>query len=184
MPNRPVIRPATAEDADACAAVYAPYVRDTAISFEAEPPGPVEMAERIAAARERHAWLVAVGPGGEVLGYAYGGPWKSREAYAWTCEVSVYLAASARGRGLGRALYEALFAELVARGMVVAVAGMTVPNEASAALHRALGFGEVGTFRGVGWKHGAWRDVTWFRRALVEAPADGPGGPTPPVTPS
>ncbi|WP_405416423.1 GNAT family N-acetyltransferase [Pseudonocardia alni] len=78
------------------------------------------------------------------------------------------------GAGLGRALYEALFAELVARGMVVAVAGMTVPNEASAALHRALGFGEVGTFRGVGWKHGAWRDVTWFRRALVDAPPDGP----------
>ncbi|WP_226352387.1 MULTISPECIES: GNAT family N-acetyltransferase [unclassified Pseudonocardia] len=174
MPTPPLVRAATAEDADACAAVYAPYVRDTAISFEIEPPGPVEMAERIAAAQERHAWLVAVGPGGAVLGYAYGGPWKSRAAYGRTCEVSVYLAPEARGRGVGRALYEALFTELVARGMVVAVAGMTEPNQASAALHRALGFTEVGTFRGVGWKLGAWRDVTWFRRALVEAPPDGP----------
>lgn len=76
---------------------------------------------------------------------------------------------------MGRALYEALFTELAARGMVVAVAGMTEPNEASAALHRALGFTEVGTFRGVGWKLGAWRDVTWFRRALAEARRTAPG---------
>ncbi|WP_224390716.1 GNAT family N-acetyltransferase [Pseudonocardia sp. ICBG1293] len=174
MTDRPVIRPATAEDADACAAVYAPYVRDTAITFETEPPGPVEMAERIAAARERHTWLVAVDPGDQVLGYAYGSTWKSRPAYARTCEVSIYLADAARGRGVGRALYEALFTELAARGMVVAVAGMAEPNEASSALHRATGFTEVGTFRGVGWKHGAWRDVTWFRRALVAVPPDGP----------
>ncbi|MEJ8282063.1 GNAT family N-acetyltransferase [Pseudonocardia spirodelae] len=174
MTDRAVIRPATAEDADACARIYAPWVRDTAVTFEAEPPGPVEMAERIAAAQQRHAWLVATAPDGEVLGYAYGGPWKSRAAYAWTCEVSVYLDGAAHGRGLGRALYDALFAELAARGMVVAVAGATEPNPASAALHRAAGFTEVGTFRGVGWKHGAWRDVTWYRRALADAAPDGP----------
>jgi len=160
------IRDATAADADSCAAVYAPYVRDTAISFETEPPGPVEMAERIAEAQQRHAWLVVTDDDGRVAGYAYGAPFRGRAAYRWTCEVSVYLAPDARGRGTGRALYEALLARLAERGLAVAVAVMTLPNEASEALHRRLGFCEVGVFRGVGWKHGAWRDVVWYRRSL------------------
>lgn len=170
------IRDATDTDADACAAIYAPYVRDTAVSFESEPPGPVEMAERIAHARERHAWLVAVTDDGTVLGYAYGAPFKPREAYRWTCEVSVYLHPDARGRGTGRALYAALLQRLAERGMVVAVAVLTVPNEASVALHRALGFTEVGVFRGVGWKLGAWRDVAWYRRRLADPPPEVPAG--------
>ncbi|MEV1292532.1 N-acetyltransferase family protein [Pseudonocardia sp. NPDC049635] len=110
------IRDATAADADSCAAVYAPYVRDTAISFETEPPGPVEMAERIAEAQQRHAWLVVTGDDCRVAGYAYGAPFRGRAAYRWTCEVSVYLAPDARGRGTGRALYEALLARLAERG--------------------------------------------------------------------
>ncbi|OLM17692.1 MULTISPECIES: GNAT family N-acetyltransferase [unclassified Pseudonocardia] len=170
------IRDATAEDADACAVIYAPYVRDTAVSFESEPPGPVEMAGRIAAAQERYVWLVAVTDDGDVLGYAYGAPFKPREAYRWTCEVSVYLHPEARGRGTGRALYEALLARLTACGLVVAVAVLTLPNEASVALHRALGFTEVGVFRGVGWKLGAWRDVVWYRRDLADPSPQGPAG--------
>ncbi|MFC4457813.1 GNAT family N-acetyltransferase [Pseudonocardia nematodicida] len=167
------IRDATATDADACARIYAPYVDDTAISFEVEAPGPVEMAERIADAQRRHAWLVAEEEGA-VLGYAYGGTWKARPAYRWTCEVSVYLHPDARGRGLGRALYDELFDRLVERGMLVAVAGITLPNDPSIALHGALGFTEVGVFSGVGYKHGAWRDVGWYRRTLAEPPATGP----------
>ena len=135
------------------------------------------MAGRISAAQERHAWLVAVTGDGEVLGYAYGAPFKQREAYRWTCEVSVYLRPGVRGRGTGRALYEALLTRLAERGMVVAVAVTTLPNDAGAALHRALGFTEVGVFRGVGWKHGAWRDVVWYQRALADPPPDGPAVP-------
>lgn len=157
------IREATSADAAGCAAVYRPYVTDTAVSFELEPPSPAEMAARIAAA---YAWLVAE-QHGEVVGYAYGGPFRSRPAYRWTCEVSVYLAGPACGHGLGRALYTALFPRLAARGLRTATAATTLPNDASVALHRKLGFETVGTFRRVGWKLGAWHDVLWLQRALV-----------------
>jgi L-amino acid N-acyltransferase YncA len=162
------IRDATVADAEPCAAIYAPYVRDTAISFELEPPSTTEMADRIAAALATHAWLVLDAPGVEVrvVGYAYGGPFKAREAYRWSCEVSVYLEPGRHGRGGGRALYEALFARLAGRGLQTAVAGMTLPNDPSVALHRALGFEPVGTYRRIGYKLGRWRDVTWMQRTI------------------
>ena len=162
------IRAATTKDAAACAAIYAPYVTDTTISFETEPPTQAEMAERIAAAERTHAWLVLedLEDGGRVVGYAYAGPWRSRAAYRWTCETSIYLEIGRRRTGSGRALYEALLARLAERGYRTAVAGMTLPNEASVALHRAMGFEPVGTFRQVGRKHGQWHDVAWTQRAL------------------
>jgi L-amino acid N-acyltransferase YncA len=161
----PIIRAATDDDAKACAAIYAPYVLDTAISFETEPPAPAEMARRIAAATSTHAWIV-LEDGGRIIGYAYGGPFKSRAAYRWSCEVSVYVDRSRHRTGSGRALYDALFERLTARGFRTAVAGMTLPNEASVGLHRAMGFEPVGTYRRVGWKHGAWHDVAWVQRTL------------------
>jgi phosphinothricin acetyltransferase len=161
------VRDATAADADACAAVYAPYVRDTAITFELDPPSAAEMGHRIAAAQERHAWVV-LEDAGRVAGYAYGGPYKERPAYRWSCEVSVYLEQGRRRGGAGRALYEALFERLVARGYRTAVAGMTLPNPASEGLHRALGFQPVGVWRRIGWKHGAWHDVAWTQKTLAE----------------
>ncbi len=159
-----MIRDATPDDAAACAAVYAPYVADTAITFETEAPGPAGMRDRIAAA---HVWLVAE-HAGRVVGYAYGGEHKSRAAYRWSCEVSVYLETGLRRSGTGRALYEALFERLVALGLRMAVAGITLPNDASEGLHRSLGFEPVGVFRRIGWKHGAWHDVAWTQRALVD----------------
>lgn len=169
------IRDATADDAAACAAIYAPYVADTAITFETEAPDTVEMARRIAACAERHAWLV-LEDDGRVVGYAYGGPHKERAAYRWSCEVSVYLQQGLRRTGAGRALYDALLARLTERGYRVAIAGMTLPNEASAGLHEALGFQPAGTYRKVGWKHGAWHDVAWVQRPLVEG-GDPPAEP-------
>ena len=121
------VRPATAADAAACAAIYAPYVAETAISFEAEPPTVEEMAHRIAAALEHHDWLV-LEDGGQVVGYAYGGPYKEREAYRWACEVSVYVERGRHRTGAGRELYEALLERLAARGFTTAVAGMTLPK--------------------------------------------------------
>jgi phosphinothricin acetyltransferase len=160
-----LVRDATEDDAGACAAIYAPYVTDTAVTFEYEAPPPAEMARRIAAARRTHAWLV-LEEEGRVVGYAYAGPFKARAAYRWSCEVSVYLEAGRRRSGSGRLLYEALFARLAERGFRTLVAVMTLPNDASEGLHRAMGFEPVGTFRRVGWKHGQWRDVAYAQRSI------------------
>jgi L-amino acid N-acyltransferase YncA len=162
-----VIRDAVAADAESCAAIYAPYVRETAISFESEPPTAEEMARRIAEAQRAHAWLV-LEDDGDVVGYAYGGAFMSRAAYQWATAVSVYLATGRRRTGGGRALYEALFDRLAARGHRTALAGIALPNEASTGLHRALGFEPAGLYRRVGWKHGRWHDVAWYQRALVD----------------
>jgi L-amino acid N-acyltransferase YncA len=153
-------------------------VRDTAISFETESPSPDEMAARIEDASRRHAWLVLEDAEG-VTGYAYGAEFRSRAAYSRTCEVSVYMDTGRRGAGGGRALYTALLARLADRGFHLAVAGMTLPNDASVALHRALGFEPVGVYRQVGFKHGRWHDVAWMERLLepaTERPPDAPGG--------
>jgi L-amino acid N-acyltransferase YncA len=170
------IRDATADDAPACAAIYARYVEDTWISFEAEPPSVAEMARRIASYGASHAWLVAVDDGGpgattnRILGYAYGAPYADRAAYRWSVETSVYLGPDAPVRGgVGRRLYEALLSRLADRGFRRAIAGVALPNDASVALHRALGFEEVGTFRGIGWKLGGWRDVLRLQRELGDA---------------
>lgn len=165
------IREATEDDAAACAAIYAPYVTGTAITFEYEPPAPREMAARIGAAQRRHAWLV-LEDDGRVVGYAYGVPYKERAAYQWSCEVSVYLELGRRRGGSGRALYTALLERLAERGYRRVLAGMTLPNEASEGLHRAMGFEPVGVQRRIGWKSGAWHDVAWVQRALGDD--DGP----------
>jgi len=164
------VRDATPADAAACAAIYARYVLDTAISFESEPPTTEQMAARIAAALATHAWVV-LEDDGRVVGYAYAGPVKERAAYRWSCEVSVYLEQGRRRSGAGRALYKTLFERLEARGYRTLVAGMTLPNPASEGLHRAMGFEPIGVYRRIGWKHGAWRDVAWVQRSL--GPDDG-----------
>ncbi|AKU18718.1 GNAT family N-acetyltransferase [Luteipulveratus mongoliensis] len=163
-------------DAEACAAIYEPYVRDTAITFESEPPTAEVMAQRIASARRTHAWVV-LEEDGRVVGYAYGGPFKARAAYQWSCEVSVYLEVGRRRGGAGRALYDVLLARLVERGFRMAAAGMTLPNDASEGFHRSMGFEPVGTYRRIGWKHGQWRDVAWAQKALVPTSADEPPAP-------
>lgn len=171
-----LVRDATEADAAACAAIYAPYVTDTAISFETAPPTVEEMAARIAAAQRTHAWLVLT-DGPRVRGYAYGGRFAARAAYRWSCEVSVYLEAGLRRCGGGRALYAELLPRLAARGYRTAFAGMTLPNDASDGLHRACGFGPAGVFRRVGWKDGRWHDVAWLQRPLT--PADDATPPDP-----
>ncbi|MCO1660364.1 GNAT family N-acetyltransferase [Pseudonocardia humida] len=162
------IRAASVRDAEACAAIYAPYVTDTAITFETEPPSAADMAGRIAASADRHAWLVAAeGPDDDrIVGYAYGAPFQARPAYRWSCLVSVYLQVGRRRTGLGRALYAELLERLAARGYRTAVAGITLPNEASTGLHRAMGFEHVGTYRRIGWKFESWHDVAFSQLAL------------------
>lgn len=152
-------------DAAACAAIYAPYVTDTTITFEEVAPLPAEFARRIEAAQLQHAWLVGE-VDGIVVGYAYAGSYRPRSAYRWTCETSVYLDRQQRGAGRGYVLYQGLLDRLSQLGFRVAVAGATVPNEASGRMHAALGFEEIGVFRGVGYKFGRWCDVIWAQRDL------------------
>ena len=155
------IRLATAEDAAACAAIYAPHVA-TPTSFEEAAPDAGEMARRIAAA---HVWVVAQ-DGGAVCGFAYAGAHRARAAYRWSAETSVYLEEAARGRGVATALYADLLGRLADAGFHTALAGITLPNPASVTLHERHGFEPVGVFRSVGFKCGAWHDVGWWQRAL------------------
>jgi L-amino acid N-acyltransferase YncA len=161
-----VIRPATHDDAAAIASVYGPYVVGTVASFEEVPPTTDEVAARMDL---RLPWLVADVEG--VVGYAYAGPHHGRAGYRWAVNVSVYLAAEARGRGLGRALYEALLPVLGRLGYVHAFAGIALPNDASVGLHEAVGFLPIGVYRSVGFKFGAWHDVGWWQLQLAEPPA-------------
>lgn len=160
-----MLRLATPDDAAAIAAIYAPICRETAISFEVEPPGPEEMARRIEAVLTRLPWLVSV-DGDTVLGYAYASPYKERAAYQWTLESSIYVAASARGRGVARALYTALFELVTAQGYGSIIAGITLPNDASVRLHEGLGFTPYGRLPAAGYKYGAWHDIGYWRREL------------------
>jgi L-amino acid N-acyltransferase YncA len=167
-----VVRPATAADAAGVAAIYAPVVAATAISFEEDPPAPDEIGRRMLAG-PRLPWLVA-DDGGRVAGYAYASAHRGRPAYRWSADCSVYLDPAYRGRGLGRRLYERLIAEVRDLGYRSLFAGIALPNPASVGLHEALGFRPVGVFRDVGYKHGAWRDVGWWQYTVAElgAPAE------------
>lgn len=170
-----LVRPATVADAAACAAIYEPYITDTAISFELVPPGAAEMAERIVDFAATHAWLVAE-QGDRIIGYAYGHAFAPRAAYAWSVETSIYVDLGHRGGGVGRALYGDLLPILAARGYRRAFAGIALPNEPSVGLHAALGFETVAVFRRVGWKQGAWHDVAWMQLDLVPGDDGEPPG--------
>jgi phosphinothricin acetyltransferase len=165
-------------DAAACAAIYAPYVEAGATSFEEIAPDAKRLRARIATITRTHPWLV-LEDGGRVTGYAYASTHRSRPAYRWAAEVGIYIEAGSQRRGGGRRLYEALLDLLRRQNLRIALAGITLPNEASVAFHRALGFEAIGTYRAVGWKQGAWHDVSWWRLALV--PDDGP--PAEPLQP-
>ena len=168
-------RLATVDDAAAIAAIYAPYVRDTIVSFETEPPDAAEIAGRIERIGRQYPWLTA-SAGGRIVGYAYACENRSRLAYQWSVDTAVYLDPSAQGRGVGSALYRALFALLRAQGYVNAFAGIALPNATSVKLHEAMGFKLSGVYRNVGYKLGAWHDVGWWQLALSDSPQK-PGKP-------
>jgi L-amino acid N-acyltransferase YncA len=151
-------------DAARCAQIYRPFVADSWVSFELDPPSPDEMASRIADYAASHAWLVAERDG-EVVGYAYGSPHRTRAAYASSCDVAVYVEPAASRSGVARALYSVLL-PLLAESFHAAFAGIALPNEASIGLHEACGFTPLGIYREVGWKMGGWRDVGWWQRLL------------------
>lgn len=156
------VRAASAADAEAIQAIYAPVVLGTAISFEEVPPSAEEMRGRILATLETYPYLVAEQKG-VVIGYAYASQHRARAAYRWAVDVTVYIAQDARRMGVGRRLYETLLPMLETLGYRSVYAGIALPNESSIGLHERLGFRHIGTFPQVGYKHEAWQDVGyWF----------------------
>lgn len=160
------IRTASPDDAAAVAALYAPVVRHTAISFETEPPDAAEMRRRIVSTLAQLPWLVAEDASGAVAGYAYAGRHRERAAYQWSVDTTVYVREDRRGQGVGRALYGRLLPLLGELGHYQAFAGIALPNDASVRLHEAMGFQALGVYRHVGYKHGQWRDVGWWQASL------------------
>ena len=177
-----LLRPATAADAAALAAIYRPYVLETPVSFEQQPPDAAEMAARIAKAQSRWAWLVHEGADGRVLGYAYAGAYAERPSYRWSVMTSVYCLPERRRRGDGRALYTALLGLLRLQGFEQAMAGITLPNPGSEGLHASLGFRPVGVYRRAGFKLGRWHDIGHFQRPLQHEPSEDPCRPVPAET--
>lgn len=175
--GQPVLRPATAADAAALVEIYRPYVERTAASFELVAPTVEQFAGRIRKSLDGWAWLVAE-VDGQCAGYAYGTAHRERAAYRHTVETSAYVDERFHRRGLARALYTELLSRLRDRGFHCAVAGITLPNTASVALHEGLGFERIGVYKEVGFKFGVWHDSVWLQRGLDEAAVATPRTPT------
>ena len=172
------LRLATAGDAAAIAAIYAPYVTASAISFEMEPPDAAAMATRIESAGGLYPWIAACdddGDDGAVRGYAYASAFRLRRAYRFAVETTVYVDRDAQGRGIGRPLYATLLETLEAQGFAQAIGAVTLPNPASVRLHESLGFARAGSYEKVGFKLGQWHSVGLWQRPLApltDSPAE------------
>ena len=159
------MRIATPDDDSQVLEIYAPFCVASPVSFETEAPTVEEIRRRITSTLEFFPWLVVL-EGDRVLGYAYASRHRERAAYRWSADVSVYVREDARGKGLGRALYTSVFAILRLQGIYNILAGITLPNPASVALHEAMGMRPLGVYSGIGFKCGEWHDVGWWQLAL------------------
>ena len=179
--HQPVIRLARIEDAPALAAIYEPYVRETAITFEYVPPTADEFAERMCKTMEFYPYLVAE-LDGRLVGYAYAGTFKGRPAYDWAGETSIYVAQGHTGEGTGRALHDALERALAAQGVLNMYACIAVPDgeddetltRNSQRFHEHMGYRLVGEFYQCGFKGGRWYNMIWMEKMLGEHRADQP----------
>jgi L-amino acid N-acyltransferase YncA len=171
------IRFSSVEDADDCQRIYSPYVRDSAISFEESPPTESEFQKRIRNKIESYPWLVCEHEN-EVIGFAYAGQLRSRDAYQWSVESSVYVSEESQRAGVAKGLYNSLFETLRLQGFYNVYAGTALPNPPSVEFHQAMGFEPVGVYRNVGHKQGEWHDVKWWCLTLQPHVSD-PVPPTP-----
>jgi L-amino acid N-acyltransferase YncA len=176
-PLKPVIRPAEASDAAAVVSIYAPYVLETAVSFEAEPPTAATMAQRINGTLQTHPWLVAERHGEGIVGYAYAGQHNQRAAYRWTVDLTVYVGGQMRRSGVGRALYLVFLETLRRQGFRSAFAEIVLPNPDSVRLHERAGFKPIGVHKDIGFKLGRWHDIGYWRLGLT----DGVAPPSEPI---
>ena len=177
------IRPATPDDAAAIQAIYAPIVRDTCISFEVIAPTVDEMRARIERTLTVLPWLVSLDDRGVVNAFAYADRHCERAAYRWAVDVTVHVRQGSREQGVGRRLCEELLRQLAQLGYCQAFSRIALPNEAGIRLHESLGFEPLGVLRNVGFKNGAWRDVSWWQRQLQELPSQ-PAEPARPALPA
>ncbi len=161
------VRLATPDDASQIAAIYAPYVLDTPISFELEPPTEAMMRSTITNILTRMPWLVCENENG-VVGYSYASAHHARAAYRWSVDVAIYIDRDHRRMGIGKALYSALLPVLAELNYYSAIAGITLPNAGSVGLHEAMGFAPVAVYPNVGYKLGQWYDVGWWQKTLRE----------------
>ncbi|MEY7849300.1 N-acetyltransferase family protein [Natrarchaeobius sp. A-rgal3] len=161
----------TGGDTPAIREIYAHFCESTPVTFEERAPSVAALSERIRSTLERYPWLVCERDG-EVVGYAYASQLRKRHAYQWVVELSVYVAAAVRRSGIGRGLYESLFAILERQGVRDAYAVTTVPNPETVRFHERLGFERLADFPAIGHTHGDWQDVAWWRRPLGEKTAD------------
>jgi phosphinothricin acetyltransferase len=161
-----VIRSASADDASGIADIYNHYVSKTVITFEENEVIAAVMARRIEEVQsEGLPWLVAIRKS-TISGYAYATKWRTRPAYRFSAEVTVYVDPSCGRLGIGSRLYEELFSRLQARGIHAVMGGIALPNEASVALHEKFGFCKVAHFKEVGFKFNRWIDVGYWQRNL------------------
>lgn len=160
------MRPATESDAQAITDIYNHYVTATVVTFEEEPIDAAEMSRRMQEVRSASLpWLVAE-EDGQVVGYAYATKWRARSGYRFSAEITVYLAPTRGGRGIGSKLYGELFPILQARGIHAVMGGIALPNDASVALHEKFGLRKVAHFEQVGFKFDRWIDVGYWQRTL------------------
>lgn len=160
------IRPASSDDVEQIAEIYNHYVLTSTITFEDQPVSVSEMAHRVLEIRTIPLpWLVARFED-DVLGYAYASKWKTRAAYRFSVESTIYLSPSSHRSGIGSKLYQCLLDELADIGAHAVIGGIALPNEASWRLHQKLGFQQVAHFKEVGFKFDRWIDVTYWQRIL------------------
>ena len=159
------LRFALPEDSAALLDIYNEYI-GTSVTFELTLPTEAEFAGRIREFSAFYPYLVWE-EAGQILGYAYAHRLWTRAAYQWNAELSVYLRRTCTGRGLGRRLYGALLELLRLQGVLTVYGIITMPNDASQALHRAMGFEKLTVYPRAGYKCGAWRDVAWFKKDLA-----------------
>lgn len=172
----PTIRLVQAGDAVDIQKIYAPNVRDSPVSFERTPPSADEIANRIENDHPQLPWLVCEDDG-SVVGYAYAGPHRTREAYQWSVDSSVYVHEDCQREGIARGLYISLFEILRLQGFYNVYAGIALPNPASVGFHESMGFEPIGVYKNVGYTNGSWHDVKWWHRTITEHAAH----PEPPL---
>jgi len=171
------IRCAKPDDAAGILAIYGPYCESSTISFELVAPSVQQMRERIERITAQYPWLICE-IDGEAAGYVYASQHRERAAYRWNADVAVYIAAEHHRRRVAQALYTCLFSILRLQGYSKAFAGVTLPNEASVALHESVGFRPIAVYRGIGYKRGRWLDVGWWQLDL-QPEAENPPEPVP-----
>lgn len=156
------VRLANINDAKAIREIYAPSILNAAISFETEVPAIEEMQNRIETILQKYPWIVCV-VDGKLAGYVYASKHRDREAYQWSCECSIYMHKDFKGKGIGKELYQLLFAILKLQGFRNVYAGITLPNEGSINIHERCGFRHFATYENIGYKFGNWHSVGWWK---------------------